>query len=152
MRQQLGDHATLTRPRSTTPATTLASNGGCRGATAAGTLRAPAHPTNSDTKQLSAEMTATLFAQLEERAAVDLVADIVRGPGREQAKRPGSGGRVRDDRGPPAPGAPYPRRLVPAEPEQRPPGDGTGQDRTTPVDGLTPTGSYRFANRKVNRS
>ena len=34
---------------------------------------------NSHTKQLSAGMTAILFAQLEERAAIDLVADIVRG-------------------------------------------------------------------------
>jgi hypothetical protein len=40
---------------------------------------APGHPTNSENKQLSAGMNATLFAQLEERAAVDLVADIVRG-------------------------------------------------------------------------
>ena len=42
-------------------------------------LPAPGHLMNSDTKQLSAGMTATLFAQLEERAAIDLVADIVRG-------------------------------------------------------------------------
>jgi hypothetical protein len=57
----------------------LASDGHRHGATTAGTLLAPGHPTNSDNKQLSAGMTATLFAELEERAAVDLVADIVRG-------------------------------------------------------------------------
>jgi hypothetical protein len=45
----------------------------------AGTLLAPGHPTNSDNTQLSAGMTASLFAELEERAAVGLVADIVRG-------------------------------------------------------------------------
>jgi hypothetical protein len=37
------------------------------------------HPTNNENKQLSAGLTATLFAELEERAAVDLIADIVRG-------------------------------------------------------------------------
>jgi len=57
----------------------LASNGHRHGATAAGTLPAPGQPTSSDTKGLSAGMTATLFAQLEEAAAIDLVADIVRG-------------------------------------------------------------------------
>ena len=62
-----------------TPATTLASGGPRHGATAASTVLAPRHPTDSDNKQLSAGMTATLFAELEERAAVDLVADIVRG-------------------------------------------------------------------------
>ena len=71
------DHATPTSRRSTTPATTLASDGRLHGATAASTLLAPGQPTNSDTKQLSAGMTAALFAQLEERASIDLVADIV---------------------------------------------------------------------------
>ena len=79
VRHELADHATLTLPRSTTPATTLASGGRRHDATQASTLPAPGHPTNSDNKQLSAGMTATLFAELEERAAVDLVADIVRG-------------------------------------------------------------------------
>jgi len=46
---------------------------------AASTLRATGHPTNSDTRQLSAGLTATLFAQLEQRAPIELVADIVRG-------------------------------------------------------------------------
>ena len=36
-------------------------------------------PKNSDNKLLSAGMPATLFAGLEERVAVDLVAGIVRG-------------------------------------------------------------------------
>jgi hypothetical protein len=79
VRHEQADHATLTRPLSTTPPTTLASDGHRHGAPAASTLLAPGHPTNSDTKQLSAGMTATLFAELEERAAIDLVADIVRG-------------------------------------------------------------------------
>ena len=57
----------------------MASGGRRHDATQASTLPAPGHPTNSDNKQLSAGMTATLFAELEERAAVDLVADIVRG-------------------------------------------------------------------------
>jgi len=57
----------------------LASGAHRHGATAASTVLAPGHPTDSDNKQLSAGMTATLFAELEERAAVDLVADIVRG-------------------------------------------------------------------------
>ena len=78
VRHELADHATLTLPRSTTPATTLASGGHRHGATQASTVAAAGHPTDSD-KQLSAGMTATLFAELEERAAVDLVADIVRG-------------------------------------------------------------------------
>ena len=79
VRHELADHATLTLPRSTTPATTLASGGPRHAATQASTVQAPGHPTDSDNKQLSAGMTATLFAELEERAAVDLVADIVRG-------------------------------------------------------------------------
>ena len=78
VRHELADHATLILRRSTTPATTLASGGRRHGATRARILLAPGHPTNSD-KQLSAGMTATLFAELEERASVDLVADIVRG-------------------------------------------------------------------------
>jgi hypothetical protein len=57
----------------------LASGGHRDAAAQASTLLAPGHTTNSDNKQLSAGMTATLFAELEERAAVDLVADIVRG-------------------------------------------------------------------------
>jgi hypothetical protein len=57
----------------------LASDGHRHGATAAGTVLAPGHRTNSDTKRLSAGLTATLFAQLEEGAAIDLIADIVRG-------------------------------------------------------------------------
>ena len=79
VRNELADHATLTLPRSTTPATTLASGAHRHAATRASTVLAPGHPTDSDNKQLSAGMTATLFAELEERAAVDLVADIVRG-------------------------------------------------------------------------
>ena len=78
VRHEQADHATPTRRRSTTPPTTLASDGHRHSATAASTLLAPGQPTNSDTKQLSAGMTATLFAQLEGRAAIDLVADIVR--------------------------------------------------------------------------
>jgi hypothetical protein len=65
-------------PRSTTPATTLARPSRCHGATPTGTLLAR-RPTNSDNKALSAGMTATLFAELQEKAAVGLVADIVRG-------------------------------------------------------------------------
>jgi hypothetical protein len=57
----------------------LASGGPRHAATAASTLLVPGHPTNSDNKQLSAGIAATLFAELEERAAIDLVADIVRG-------------------------------------------------------------------------
>jgi hypothetical protein len=68
-----------TYPNSTTPATTLVSNGHRSGGTAAGTLSAPGHRTNPETKQLSAGMTASLFEQLEERAAIGLVADIVQG-------------------------------------------------------------------------
>jgi hypothetical protein len=79
VRHEQADHATLTRPFSTTPPTTLASDGHRHGAPAASTLLAPGHPTNSDTEQLSAGMTATLFAELGEGAAIDLVADIVRG-------------------------------------------------------------------------
>src|ERR1019366_6138617 len=73
------DPATLSLPRFTTPAPTLASGGRRHGATAASTPLAAGHPTNCDNEQFSAGMTATLFAELEERAAVDLVADIVRG-------------------------------------------------------------------------
>jgi hypothetical protein len=78
VRHELADHATLILRRSTTPATTSASGAHRDGATRAITLMGPGHPTNSD-KQLSAGMTATLFAEPQERVAVDLVADIVRG-------------------------------------------------------------------------
>jgi hypothetical protein len=78
-RHEYADHGTLTLRRSTTPATILASGGRGHGATAASTLLAPGHPTNSDYRQLWAGVTATLFAELEERASIDLVADIVRG-------------------------------------------------------------------------
>jgi len=78
VRDEGADHARPTRSRSMTPVTTLASDGLRPGATAAGILPAPGQPTSSDTK-LSAGMTATLFAQLEEEAAIGLVADIVRG-------------------------------------------------------------------------
>jgi hypothetical protein len=55
----------------------LASVGRCDGATAAGTVRAVGHPSNCDNKQFSAGMTATLFAELEERAAVDIVRGVL---------------------------------------------------------------------------
>ena len=79
VRQEQVDDATLTLPRSTTPPTTLASAGRRHGATQAGTRRVAGHRANCDNEQFSAGMTATLFAELDERAAVDLVADIVRG-------------------------------------------------------------------------
>ena len=133
-----------------TPATTLASGGRRHGATAASTPVAAGHPTNCDNNQLSAGMTATLFAQLQERAAIDLVADIVRGVLDESRQS------IQDPAAESAMIAARQRleRLIRAgsQPEQRPTGDGTGQDRTTPVGGLTPTGSYQFANRRGVRS
>ena len=71
-------HGRLTLPPSTTPATILARDGRRHAGTPTGLLRARP-PQDSDNKMLSAGMPATLFAGLEERVAVDLVAGIVRG-------------------------------------------------------------------------
>ena len=87
------------------------------GVTAAGTMLAVGHPTDSEYKQLSAGLTATLVAQLEERAAVDLVAARQR---LERLIRAGSSLLNRSND----------------------PGDGTGQGGTTPGGGLAPTGAY----------
>jgi hypothetical protein len=78
VRHVWADHTTLTLTRSTTPATILASGGRRHAGTPTAMLRAR-DPKNSDNKLLSAGMPATLFAGLEERVAVDLVAGIVRG-------------------------------------------------------------------------
>jgi len=107
----------------------------------AGTLPAPGHPSSSDNDQLSAGMTATLFAQLQERAAVDLVADIVRGVLDECRQSV-------QDRAAESVMIAARRRLecliragsFRLNPGSDRPGDRAGQDSTTPVGALTPTG------------
>jgi hypothetical protein len=69
-------HETLTRVRTTTPPTTLVEDSRLCAGTRSSPLRA-SHLT-SDSKQVWAEMTATLSAELEGRVPPGLVAEIVR--------------------------------------------------------------------------
>ena len=78
VRHAWAGHGRLTLPPSTTPVTILARDGRPHAGTPTGMLRTR-RPKNRDTKPMSAGMPTTLFAGLEERVAVDLVAGIVRG-------------------------------------------------------------------------